>query len=88
MHRFRPAAACNFQNSINIQIRFGGRGGTDAVGLISSEDVERSAIHVRVNRSRSDAQFPAGAGQAYCYLSAVRNQDLPKHRKCQSLGKK
>ena len=64
------AALCRVNDAADIQIRLGGRGGTDAVGLISFEDMQRSTVGVRKN-DRGDAKLVAGTNEPHRNLAAV-----------------
>src|SRR5207248_3458223 len=58
--------------------RFGGRG-AHADLLLVQEHRQRVAIGFRVGDDRGNAQLTAGALDAQRDLTAVRDQDLPKH---------
>ena len=65
------AALCRVNDTADVQIRLSGRGGTDAVGLVSLENMQRSTIGVRKNGDRGNAKLVAGTNEPHRNLAAV-----------------
>ena len=74
------AGACgNVENLLNVEIRLGGGWRADGVSLIGLADVQRGAVHVRVDGNRGDSHLVAGADDAHGNLAAVRDENFLEH---------
>ena len=67
------------ENLPNVEIRLGCRGRADGVRLIGLADVQRSAIHVRIDGNSRDSHLVAGADNAYGNLAAIGDENFLEH---------
>ncbi len=79
MDRVRARAGGDIQNFVDIEIRLGGRRGTDRISLIGLANVQSGAIDIGVDCHRGNSHLVAGADHAHGNLAPVRDENLLEH---------
>src|ERR1035438_4747793 len=74
------------ENLLDVEIGLGCDWCPDWVRFIGFANVQRGAIHVRVDGNRGNPHLVAGADDAYGNLAAVRDENLLKHETTRNDG--
>ena len=80
MNRIRACPPRGFQNYIATQVRFSRRRWTKQVCLIRLENVERTAVGLRVNSNRTDSELFASPIDAKRNLTPIGYKNFSEGR--------
>ena len=79
MDRVRPASFRSFENSLNVQVRFGGGGWANQISFICLEHMHGFPIYLGIDRDRADSKLMARAYHAHGNLATISDQDFCEH---------
>lgn len=79
MKRVATGAARDVHQFIYAEIAFARRRGADRIGLIGEANVKRIAVNFAENGYGFDAEFAAGADDAYGDFAAIGDEDFAEH---------
>ena len=80
MDRFGAVAQGRFDDFVDAEIAFRGRGGAEMGGFIGHADGERGAVGVGINGDARDVHVAEGANEADGDFTAIGDQDLAEHK--------
>src|SRR5918912_3735528 len=79
MHRLRPRALCDREQSLDIQIALCRRRSSYVVRLVGETYMKRLPVRIRVHREACHSHLPERTDDADGYLPTVRDQDFLEH---------
>ena len=69
----------DLQNLVDVEVRLSRGGSTDGEGLVRHQNVQRGAIHIRIDRHRGNSQLAAGTDDPHRDLPPISDKNLLEH---------